>query len=97
HQQDRSHRHGRRDRQRVCARHRPGPLRVAEAQDRQVHLQSDHPPTERDGFWHYSLLDKDPQDKDVLGYFMLTTKELMDLQKFNPAYREEKLNAALQK
>jgi hypothetical protein len=50
-----------------------------------------------DGFWHYSLLDKDPKDKDVLGYFMLTTKELMDLQKFNPAYREEKLNAAVQK
>lgn len=50
-----------------------------------------------DGFWHYSLLDKDPKDKDVLGYFMLTTKELMDLQKFNPAYREGKLNAAVQK
>lgn len=50
-----------------------------------------------DGFWHYSLLDKDPKDKDVLGYFMLTTKELMDLQKFNPAYREEKLNAAVKK
>ena len=50
-----------------------------------------------DGFWHYSLLDKDPKDKDVLGYFMLTTKELMDLQKFNPAYREEKLTAAIQK
>jgi len=50
-----------------------------------------------DGFWHYSLLDKDPKDKDVLGYFMLTTKELMDLQKFNPAYREEKLTAALRK
>ena len=50
-----------------------------------------------DGFWHYSLLDKDPKDKDVLGYFMLTTKELMDLQKFNPAYREEKLSAAVKK
>ena len=55
------------------------------------------PAQEADGFWHYSLLDKDPKDKDVLGYFMLTTKELMNLQKFNPAYREEKLNAALQK
>jgi len=50
-----------------------------------------------DGFWHYSLQDKDPKDKDVFGYFMLTTKELMDLQKFNPAYREEKLTAALRK
>jgi hypothetical protein len=55
------------------------------------------PAQEADGFWHYSLSDNDPQDKDVLGYFMLTTKELMDLQKFNPAYREEKLNAALHK
>ena len=55
------------------------------------------PAQEADGFWHYSLSDNDPKDKDVLGYFMLTTKELMDLQKFNPAYREEKLNAALQK
>jgi hypothetical protein len=50
-----------------------------------------------DGFWHYSLKDTDPKDKDVLGYFMLTTKELMDLQKFNPTYREEKLTAAVQK
>ena len=55
------------------------------------------PAQEADGFWHYSLLDNDPKDKDVLGYFMLTTKELMDLQKFNPAYREEKLTAAVQK
>jgi hypothetical protein len=55
------------------------------------------PAQEADGFWHYSLSDNDPNDKDVLGYFMLTTKELMDLQKFNAAYREEKLNAAVQK
>ena len=55
------------------------------------------PAQEADGFWHYSLSDNDPKDKDVLGYFMLTTKELMDLQKFNPAYREERLTAALQK
>jgi hypothetical protein len=50
-----------------------------------------------DGFWHYSLTDSDPKDKDVLGYFMLTTKELMNLQRFNPAYREERLNAAVKK
>ncbi|HEY2413053.1 MAG TPA: hypothetical protein VGI40_12460 [Pirellulaceae bacterium] len=55
------------------------------------------PAQEPDGFWHYSLSDNDPMDKDVLGYFMLTTKELMDLQKFNPAYREEKLATAVQK
>jgi hypothetical protein len=50
-----------------------------------------------DGFWHYNLNDTDPKDKDVLGYFMLTTKELMDLQKFNPTYREANLTAALRK
>ncbi len=50
-----------------------------------------------DGFWHYGLNENDPKGKDVLGYFMLTTKELMNLQRFNPAYREERLNAALKK
>jgi hypothetical protein len=50
-----------------------------------------------DGYWHYSLTENDPKNKDVLGYFMLTTEELMHLQKFNPAYREEKLNAAVKK
>jgi hypothetical protein len=50
-----------------------------------------------DGFWHYSLSGNDPKDKDILGYFMLTTGELMLLQKFNPDYRDEKLNAAVQK
>ncbi|MBL9201446.1 MAG: hypothetical protein JNL39_13130 [Opitutaceae bacterium] len=50
-----------------------------------------------DGFWHYSLKGTDPKDKDVLGYFMLTTKELMNLQRFNPAYREARLFAALRK
>jgi hypothetical protein len=50
-----------------------------------------------DGFWHYGLNENDPKDKDVFGYFMLTTKELMALQRFNPAYREERLNAALKK
>ena len=55
------------------------------------------PAQEADGFWHYSLQDKDPKNKDILGYFMLTTEELMNLQKFNPAYREEKLTAALKK
>jgi hypothetical protein len=55
------------------------------------------PAQEADGFWHYSLSDKDPKDKDILGYFMLTTQVLMELQHFNPAYHEPKLNAALKK
>ena len=50
-----------------------------------------------DGFWHYNLDGKDPNDKDVLGYFMLTTHELMELQHFNAAYREPRLDAALHK
>jgi hypothetical protein len=50
-----------------------------------------------DGFWHYSLMDNDPKDKDILGYFMLTTQVLMELQHFNPAYRESRLDAALRK
>jgi len=55
------------------------------------------PAQETDGFWHYNISGRDPKDKDVLGYFMLTTKELMTLQRFNPAYREGRLNAALAK
>ena len=50
-----------------------------------------------DGFWHYSLSGNDPKNKDILGYFMLTTHMLMDLQKLNNAYREGKLNAAVGK
>ncbi|MCX7007577.1 MAG: hypothetical protein NTY53_10085 [Kiritimatiellaeota bacterium] len=50
-----------------------------------------------DGFWHYGLTGNDPGNKDILGYFMLTTEELMKLQQFDPAYREEKLNAAVRK
>jgi hypothetical protein len=55
------------------------------------------PAQEADGFWHYSLSGNDPKDKDVLGYFMLTTNVLMDLQRFNDAYRDEKLSAAVQR
>jgi hypothetical protein len=50
-----------------------------------------------DGFWHYNLDGKDPKDKDILGYFMLTTQTLMELQHFNVAYREPKLDAAIRK
>lgn len=70
--------------------------RLKQKTDRCIYSQI-IPAQEADGFWHYSLSDNDPKEKDVLGYFMLTTKELMVLQRFNPAYREEKLNAAIQK
>jgi hypothetical protein len=71
-------------------------LRLKQKTDRCIYSQI-IPAQESDGFWHYSLSDNDPKDKDVLGYFMLTTKELMTLQRFNPAYREEKLNATVRK
>ena len=70
--------------------------RLKQKTDRCIYSQI-IPQQEADGFWHYSLSDNDPKEKDVLGYFMLTTKELMALQHFNPAYREEKLNTAVQK
>jgi hypothetical protein len=50
-----------------------------------------------DGFWHYGLTKNDPKNKDVFGYFMLTTQVLMELQQFNAAYREPKLDAAIHK
>jgi hypothetical protein len=55
------------------------------------------PAQEADGFWHYGLTGNDPKNKDVLGYFMLTTHVLMELQKLNPAYREARLNSAVHK
>jgi hypothetical protein len=70
--------------------------RLKQKTDRCIYSQI-IPAQETDGFWHYSLTGNDPKEKDVLGYFMLTTKELMRLQRFNPAYREKKLTNALQK
>jgi hypothetical protein len=70
--------------------------RLKQKADRCIYSQI-LPAQEDDGFWHYSLSGNDPQDKDVLGYLMLTTKELMDLQRFNAAYREPKLNATIKK
>jgi hypothetical protein len=55
------------------------------------------PAQEGDGFWHYSLVGKDPKNKDILGYFMLTTQVLMELQHFNPLYRTPELDGALRK
>jgi hypothetical protein len=55
------------------------------------------PAQEVDGFWHYSLSGNDPKNKDILGYFMLTTQVLMELQRTNRSYREPKLTAAVQK
>lgn len=50
-----------------------------------------------DGFWNYNLSGNNPKEKDILGYFMLTTSVLMELQHHNPAYHEPKLDSALKK
>jgi hypothetical protein len=71
-------------------------MRLKQKTDKCIYAQI-IPAQEADGFWHYSLSGKDPKDKDILGYFMLTTKVLMNLQQFNSAYRDEKLSAALKK
>lgn len=55
------------------------------------------PAQTKDGFWHYNLNGNNPKDKDILGYFMLTVQELMELQHYNPAFREPKLDAAIHK
>lgn len=55
------------------------------------------PAQETDGFWHYSLTGNDPREKDVFGYFMLTTGVLMDLQNASGHFRSEKLDTALRR
>jgi len=69
-------------------------MRLKQKTDKCIYSQI-IPTQEADGFWHYNLNGNDPKDKDILGYCMLTTKVLMDLQQFNSAYRNEKLNAAI--
>ena len=49
-----------------------------------------------DGFWHYSLVGKDPGNKDILGYFMLTTEFLAELQFFVAPIHDNRLAAALE-
>lgn len=55
------------------------------------------PAQEPDGFWHYGLRGNDPNNKDILGYFMLTAAELIRLRQSVPAYREPVLGAAIEK
>lgn len=55
------------------------------------------PAQEKDGFWHYGGTGRDPNNKDVLGYFVLTTELLIWLGKFAPAYRTEAFVTALAK
>jgi hypothetical protein len=53
------------------------------------------PAQEGDGFWHYSLVGKDPKNKDILGYFMLTTQFLAELQFMAESYHDKRLSAAI--
>lgn len=55
------------------------------------------PAQEADGFWHYGLNGNDPKDKDILGYFMVTTNALIQLQQFTGSYRDPVYQAALDK
>jgi hypothetical protein len=55
------------------------------------------PAQQPDGFWHYGLTGNDPNGKDILGYFMLTTEALMKLRHFAPpSARTPALAAALE-
>lgn len=55
------------------------------------------PAQEADGFWHYSLSDNDPKNKDILGYFMVTVHALVQLQQFTDGYRDPVFQGALDK
>jgi hypothetical protein len=50
-----------------------------------------------DGFWHYGLTAHDPGNKDVHGYFMLTTELLIALTKFAPSFQDAALEKAIAK
>jgi hypothetical protein len=55
------------------------------------------PAQEADGFWHYGFKGTDPKNKDVLGYFMVTTHTLIQLQHCTDSYRDAKFQGALDK
>ena len=55
------------------------------------------PAQESDGYWHYSGEKQDPKNKDVLGYFVLSTELLIWLARFAPAYRDAALARAIAK
>jgi hypothetical protein len=55
------------------------------------------PAQEADGFWHYGLKGTDPKNKDVLGYFMVTTHALLQLQHLTDSYRDRAFQSALDK
>jgi hypothetical protein len=55
------------------------------------------PAQESDGFWHYGGEARDPKNKDVLGYFVLSIELLIWLVHFAPSYRSATLDRAIAK
>jgi hypothetical protein len=55
------------------------------------------PEQQSDGFWHYGGTGNDPNNKDVLGYFVLAIELLVWLGKFAPQYRTEAFKKCLAK
>lgn len=66
--------------------------KVEKCVDRQI-----IPAQEPDGFWHYGLSGHDPKNKDILGYFMVTTDALINLRHFAPSQRSAARDAVLEK
>jgi hypothetical protein len=54
-----------------------------------------YPAQQPDGYWHYGLTGRDPNNKDSLGYFMLTAGLLVRLSLFAPSFRTPGLKRAL--
>lgn len=55
------------------------------------------PAQQADGYWHYGLTERDPNNKDILGYFMLTTGLLIRLQKLAPSCWNPAVAASVRK
>ena len=55
------------------------------------------PAQENDGFWHYGLTGNDPKEKDVYGYFMLTTSMLLQWRELGGLPPGPQCAAALEK
>ena len=87
HQQERHDGDGCRDVERVCRPDRSRAYRGAIASQVERCHQWILPAQQPDGFWHYGLTGKDdPNRKDILGYFLLTTGALIELQRFTNSY-----------
>ncbi|MCL5743643.1 MAG: hypothetical protein M1541_06915, partial [Acidobacteria bacterium] len=55
------------------------------------------PAQQPDGYWHYGLTGRDPANKDILGYFMITADVFIQLQHFTGSYKDAVFNRALEK